>query len=284
MANQGVPHLFAHGSKLSEKIAKSRKRGDDSLDQLWQVYEDWKQQSLAVPTRDRKGISALVDHLNTYKSRAEPILDKRDNSAQEVLVSSILEEFMEHLFAQIDELAGEYATVRQPAKAYLELTFHPRNLESLVATPEYTVRTKDHDFVIGGAATLTVLSTASQKSSPTPIVIPAVAVECKRYLERNMLDECAGTAERVKRATPYCLYVVVSEYLKMDDGSPELTAIDEVFVLRKQRNSARNAKGFIPNPICDQLVWELYELVTSHLRKIWWDPRSALTTGRLFNR
>ena len=60
-------------------------------------------------------------------------------------------------------------------------------------------------------------------------MVPAVAIECKRYLERNMLDECAGTAEKIKRATPYCLYLVVAEYLKMDDAAPEMSRIEEIF-------------------------------------------------------
>ena len=92
------------------------------------------------------------------------------------------------------------------------------------------------------------------------MVVPAVAIECKRYLERNMLDECSGTAERVKRATPYCLYVVVSEYLKMDNARPELSRIDEIYVMRKQRNSERGASDFVAKPIDHTLVFDLYEL------------------------
>jgi hypothetical protein len=44
--------------------------------------------------------------------------------------------------------------------------------------------------------------------SDKTIFVPAVALECKRHLERNTLAECAGLAARVKRATPYCLCVV----------------------------------------------------------------------------
>ena len=115
------------------------------------------------------------------------------------------------------------------------------------------------------------------------VVVPAVAIECKRYLERNMLDECSGTAEKVKKATPYCLYFIVAEYLKMDDCRPELSKIDEIYILRRQRNSDRLAKNFIPNPIYGDLVWDVYSRVLAHLGRIWWDPNSALETGKLFN-
>jgi hypothetical protein len=98
-----------------------------------------------------------------------------------------------------------------------------------------------------------------------------------------MLDECSGTAARVKAATPYCLYVVVAEYLKMDDCRPELSKIDEIYVLRKQRNSERLAVGFKPNPIDSILVWDLHEMVAKHLSKIWWDPESGVRVGKMFN-
>ena len=99
-----------------------------------------------------------------------------------------------------------------------------------------------------------------------------------------MLDECAGTAEKVKRATPYAIYFVVAEYLKMDDAAPEISLIDEIFVLRKQRNSERSDAAFKPNPIDATLVWEIYELSIRHLKKVWWDPDSALKTGKAFGR
>jgi hypothetical protein len=69
----------------------------------------------------------------------------------------------------------------------------------------------------------------------------------------------------------------------MDDASPELTQIDEIFILRKQRNSERSEKGFVAKPIDGELVIALYDMVLQHLRRIWWDPQSALTNGRLFN-
>jgi len=98
-----------------------------------------------------------------------------------------------------------------------------------------------------------------------------------------MLDECAGTAARIKRVTPYTLFVVVAEYLKMDQSTPELSRIDEIYILRRQRNSARNAPGFVPLPIGADLVWDLYQRVRLHLERVWWDPDSALTRGKVFN-
>ena len=83
---------------------------------------------------------------------------------------------------------------------------------------------------------------------------------------------------------PYCRYTVIAEYLKMDEAFPELTKIDQIFILRKQRNSDRLAPDFVPNPISEQLVCDIYKETIQHLKKIWWDPESVLKTGKLFDR
>jgi hypothetical protein len=69
----------------------------------------------------------------------------------------------------------------------------------------------------------------------------------------------------------------------MDDASPEVSLIDEIYVIRKQRNSDRLAAGFRPNPIYDDLICEIYDHCLSHLKKVWWDPNSGITTGKMFN-
>ena len=229
---------------------------------------------MAVVGRDKKHVEELVKLPNSYKDSVEPIFDRRSNSAQEVLQPSILEEFMEHMFAPTEAVIGD-SGVRAPAAGYLDLVFHPRSIETLFKTPEYTVRTKDHDFVIGSHIEMRLISPAGGNPQNKRLVLPAVALEVKRYLERDMLDECSGTPALVKAATPYCLFVVIAEYLKMDDCRPELSKIDEIYVLRKQRNSDRLAADLKPNPIDADLVWDLYQMVWQHLRKLWWDSSIA---------
>lgn len=279
VVTEPLPRVFSHGSKLRNKVAS-----DSSLEPLLKSYHAWKDKSLAIENREVDDVKALTDLLNEYKGAVEAILDARPNSAQEVLQPSIIEEFFEYLFCKLDSSLKMPIPIREPASGYLELVFHPKSLSSLVSTPEYTARAKDHDFVIGGKINLTIQGHFSREEKRNEVVIPAVAFECKRYLERNMLDECAGTADMVKRATPYCRYVVVAEYLKMDEALPELTKIDQIFVLRKQKNSDRIAEDFVQKPIDGQLVWELYQETIQHLRRIWWDPESVLKTGKLFDR
>ncbi|WP_394127295.1 Bpu10I family restriction endonuclease [Vibrio hepatarius] len=275
------PTTYIHGSKLRKKVSKIKNK-DDSLFGCLEKYEIWKEKSLSVKTRDQAGIELLVQYLNEYKSYSEAIFDQRINSAQEVLQPSILEEFFEYLFCNISEVIGT-DMLRKPAKGFVDLIFNPSSIESLLDVPEYTVRKKDHDFVLGSNLKLSIGSTSTGNQVQSDIVIPSIAIECKRYLERNMLDECSGTAEKVKRATPYCKYFVVAEFLKMDKAAPEMSLIDEIYVLRRQRNSERSSKDFVPNPIYADLVIDLYSQCINHLKKIWWDPESALKEGKVFN-
>ena len=271
------PQLYIHGTKLQNKVVTC-----PELAPLWDEYVKWRDNSLSVSGRDRDSVDHLVELLNQYKSRVEPVLDRRPNSAQEVLQPSILEEFFEYLFCRIEQQVGEQL-LRRPSSAFIDLVFNPKDLHSLANRPDHTIRRKDQDFIIGSSVVITFTVEGKKETTNDTVVVPAVAIECKRYLERNMLDECSGTAEKVKKATPYCLYFVVAEYLKMDDCRPELSKIDEIYVLRKQRNSDRLVKDFKPNPIHPELIWDIYARVMMHLKKLWWNPDSALTTGKLFN-
>lgn len=187
-----------------------------------------------------------------------------------------------YLFCRLDaEL--QLSVLRRPDSGFIDLAFNPKSLRDLMSSPDYTIRRKDHDFVIGASIEMQLTVPGGNPTQRDTLVIPAVAIECKRYLERNMLDECSGTAEKIKKATPYCLYIVAAEYLKMDDAAPELSRIDEIYILRKQRNSERLAVGFMPNPIYADLVVEIYRQVQRHLNRVWWDPQSAITNGKAFN-
>jgi len=271
------PQVYVHGSKLLRKVVSSTE-----LTPVVALYEMWKSSSLAVEGRTDADISLLVSYLNEYKNAAEPIFDARSNSAQEVLQPSIIEEFFEYLFCRLDsELQVD--VLRRPESGFIDLAFNPKSLKDLMTAPDYTIRRKDHDFIIGASVEMQLKVPGAAVAQNDTLVIPAVAIECKRYLERNMLDECSGTAEKVKQATPYCLYIVVAEYLKMDDAAPELSRIDEIYILRKQKNSERISAGFVANPIYPDLVVEIYRQIQRHLSRVWWDPQSALTTGKAFN-
>jgi len=271
------PQVYIHGTKLKNKILTT-----PVLLPLLEIYEHWKNRSLAVEGRTDEDINLLTRYLNEYKLAVEPIFDSRPNSAQEMLQPSIIEEFFEYLFCKIDaEL--QLPVLRRPASGYIGLAFNPKSFRDLMTKPDFTIRKKDHDFVIGACVEMQLTVTGENLTQRDTLVIPSVAIECKRYLERNMLDECSGTADTIKKTTPYCLYIIVAEFLKMDDASPELSQVDEIYILRKQKNSERSVLNSTINPIYAELIVDIYRQVQRHLNRVWWDPMSALTTGKAFN-
>jgi len=287
----------AHGPALKNKALETN---DDGLKSVLADYDIFIAAAESIkfdisnPEAIRSAVIKLTQALNVYRSRAIPILEARDNSGQENLRSSILEEFFQLLLfpltAEIRKI-HESAVTLGKANSYVGLTFTPRSFQSLFDNPAPAVHTKDQDFVLGCAVQLSSsikgpnTKERLKSSSSAEVVVPVVAIECKTYIERNMLDSCAGTAKRLKAAMPYCLYLVAAEYMKMDDAYPELTDIDEVFILTKQSNAARlRQKSSTPHPICEDLMLDIFHHVSTHLNKIWWSPEDALVRGRIINR
>lgn len=86
---------------------------------------------------------------------------------------------------------------------------------------------------------------------------------------------------------PYCLNNVVSEYLKMKEANPELTDIDEVYILCKAKNSEREKlrrANLPPHPLDKNLVIDLFNRVNRHLNRLWWVPEEALKRGKIIGR
>ena len=242
---------------------------------------------LSIDSLNSEDITRIVAALNAYRATAIPVFDTLDNAGQKALGYTIMEEFFYLLFNKKIQLMN----ITHPnlfvgkGNSYVSLSFTPASFDDLFHNPNAYIHTKDQDFVLGANIELTITSDGHRKVKST--VIPVVAIECKTYLERNMLDACAATASRLKSAMPYCIYIVAAEYLKMTDASPELTDIDEVYVLCRAKNSEREMRkrnGQPPFNIDADLIIDLYNRVSKHLNSIWWNPDEAVTLGKIINR
>lgn len=283
--------LGAHGPVLQKKCDSSQ---DNELRKLFDVYQKFilDLENITFNINDesssKQAIYLLTDKLNDYRNIALPILENRDNSGQENLRSTILEEFFQLLiFPLTKEIQKSFneSLVLGKANSYVGLTFTPKSFISLFEKPTPSIHTKDQDFVLGCNIQVSteVKSNLGNSLPKTDVVIPVIAIECKTYIEKNMLDSCAGTAKRLKNAMPYCLYIVAAEYMKMEDAYPELTDIDEVFILTKEANSSRDKKK-PPHPLQPDLIYDIFQICQRHLNKIWWSPEEALLRGRVINR
>ena len=297
MTKFGCFGTLAHGPVLQNKCRESPMA---ELDAVLKAYKIFFTDATAITfdineaNSKNKAIELLTSYLNVYREVALPILEARRNSGQENLRSSILEEFFQILLypltASVINRHPQALTLGK-ANSYVSLTFTPRSFSALFENPVPYIHTKDQDFVLGCAVELSsrIRGTQTEGNSPnvTEVVIPVIAIECKTYIEKNMLDSCVGTAKRLKSAMPYCLYIVAAEYMKMEEAYPELTDINELFILTKASNADRlrfKDQGETPHPIDAKLIQDIFDMVSSHLDKIWWSPEDALARGKVIGR
>lgn len=100
-----------------------------------------------------------------------------------------------------------------------------------------------------------------------------MAIECKTYLDKTMLQDVSTAAEQLKQRNPNAMYIVVSEWLKLTDSvNLKKFKIDEIFVLRKQKNTDREFRyesSYQKNPIYPEVVFSCFNLVREFLTTDW---------------
>lgn len=276
-----------HGNVLNEYAHRQNGQTKVIFDAIITAYEEYRTNVDSVCELNNEEIHRIVGHLNSYRKIAIPVFDNVPNAGQTGLGSTIMEEFFYLLFKKKMDLMGlgHDNIFLGKGTSYVSLSFTPSSFRSVFENPNANIHTKDQDFVLG--ANVEIQITADGNPQNTPTVIPIVAIECKTYLERNMLDSCAATARRLKSAMPYCVYIVASEYMKMSDASPELTDIDEVYILCKAKNADRERRkrnNEEPFEIDPELIVDLFERVERHLNAIWWKPDEAVAIGKIINR
>ena len=147
----------------------------------------------------------------------------------------------------------------------------------MLKRPYAGIERKDHDFVIGvtieasfhsaippqqseGGKVQLVMEepedygevTVTQNSETHLFDVPAIAIECKTYLDKNMLEGSSRSAEELKARNPNGLYMVVMEWIKLADAvNLRKYKVDQIYVLRRQKNTDRDKRylaGYVKNP------------------------------------
>ena len=124
-----------------------------------------------------------------------------------------------------------------------------------------------------GQLTSTINSTFICKDQDTgesySLDIPAVAIECKTYLDKTMLEGASTAAHQLNIRNPNSLYIVVSEWLKLTESvNLQKYFVDQIYVLRKQKNTDREfryADTYEKNPIYSDVVEHFFNTVRDHL-------------------
>lgn len=301
---------LVHGSNLEQKENhRTKYRSDQSRRYLREIrieYDKWHMDNMALigsvsasSEEDEDIIRKRVDLLSTYKDFVDQqhyaeAFDSRSN-----LHSSVLEEFLYYLFKDLVSDFGKHALIGK-SHTFKDIFFVPPRYSEMLKRPYGRIERKDHDFVIGatiqasfeagtppeqddttGGQQLMLKEepenyaevTVSGNTETHLFDIPAVAVECKTYLDKTMLEGSSRAAEDLKARNPNSLYIVVMEWIKLtSDVNLRKYKVDQIYVLRQQKNTDREfryADNYIKNSINSQVVWHLFDTVRRHLTADW---------------
>jgi hypothetical protein len=128
--------------------------------------------------------------------------------------------------------------------------------------------------------------TLSFKDVAIEFWIPAVCVEVKTNIDKNMLSGIESSVETLKRTFPRTKYYAIGEYsdFQIDAQNYAATGIDEILIVRQQKRSAVRRSPGARNPIGEILLTSFLAEVRSHLLESMQTHKNLATrlpTGRL---
>lgn len=275
--------VYVHGDNILQKENHDTKYRDavsrQYLREIRIKYEEWKAANLALsgPIRqprdtDQNIIEERTRLFNEYKDFLDQQIYAEHFDSRSNLHSSVLEEFMYYLFKDLILDYSEHALIGK-SHAFKDIFFRSDNYESMITSPNTLIEKKDHDFVIGSTINARFQCSGMDIFDEVSFDIPAVAIECKTYLDKTMLEGSSTAGEQLKSRNPNALYIVVAERLKLTEAvNLKKYKVDQIYVLRKQRNTDREYRyleRYIANPIYADVVWHLFNTVREYLSMDW---------------
>lgn len=275
--------MLVHGSNLEQKENSDDKYTDREskkfLKEIRAEYNNWKNanEKLKGPfvkphEKDAKVLTERLNLFSIYKDfiDQQKYAEKFDSRGN--LHSSVLEEFMYYLFR---DLVFEFSKLALLGKSHTfkDIFFNAPNYKAMVTNPYLHMEKKDHDFAIGVNINAKVSCAGNDKEDHYVFQIPAVAIECKTYLDKTMLEGSSTAAEQLKHRNPNAIYIVVAEWLKLTEQvNLRKFKVDQIYIIRKQKNTDREYRydeKYIKNPVYIDVIQHLYDTVRNHLIMDW---------------
>jgi len=272
-----------HGDNLKQKEGHPAKYRDAQsrvfLGEIRPMYDRWADENnklkgpvAKVSAKDRGVIDERVRLFSEYKDFLDQQKYAEQFDSRSNLHSSVLEEFVFYLFRDLVASFGK-APVIGKSHTFKDIFFFAQDFKSMVEEPSVRIEEKDHDFVIGVSIETKMKCRGADTVRTLDLEVPAVAIECKTYLDKTMLEGSSTAAEQLKVRSPNALYVVLAEWLKLTEAvNLKKYKVDQIYVLRKQKNTDREFRfldGYKKNPVSGDVVWHLFSLVRAHLTEPW---------------
>lgn len=273
--------MLVHGDNIAQKelIVTPKSKNGKLLKEIRMKYNEWREanEKLIGPTATcTDGDHAIIEErtrlLNEYKDFIDQQVYAEAFDSRGKLHSSVLEEFVYYLFRDLVASISSTALIGK-SHAYKDIFYNSQSFSDMVKEPSFHIEKKDHDFVIGVDIDATFKCKGEDTVQTESLQIPAVAIECKTYLDKTMLEGASNGAAQLYVVNPNAMYIVLSEWLKLtDDINLRKYKVDQIYVLRKQKNTDRKYR-FLPtyykNPIYTDVVEHLFNVVRTHLTSAW---------------
>lgn len=289
--------MFVHGDNLARKEIEYASDATLSgyLRQIRARYDQWKTDNMnligpvSTPSDDDSSIIAeRVRLFNEYKDFIDQKIYAEAFDSRSNLHSSVLEEFCYYLFKDLVADISATALIGK-SHAFKDIFYNSTSYTEMVTKPCFLIEKKDHDFVIGVSVEARFKCEGTFDVQSETLQIPAVAIECKTYLDKTMLEGASTAAAQLLVVNPNAIYIVLSEWLKLtDDVNLKKFKVDQIYILRKQKNTDRKYRllpGYVKNPIYADVVENMFNMVRNHLTTEWNNSNSqGLERGYLIQR
>ncbi len=228
--------------------------------------------NVSLSENDSAIITERVKLLNEYKDFLDQQHYAEKFDSRSNLHSTVLEEFMYFLFRDLVLGISKNALIGK-SHSFKDVFFRAPSYKEMLIAPNALFEIKDHDFAIGVSVKTSMKCQGSAISEDHDWDIPAIAIECKTYLDKTMLQDVSTAAEQLKQKNPNAMYIVVAEWLKLTESvNLKKYKIDQIYVLRKQKNTDREFRyyaSYQKNPIYEDVVIHCFNTVREFLTDNW---------------
>lgn len=206
--------------------------------------------------------------LNKYLADLDAFSVKNKLSINGELKTKFVEEFSCYFLANISEMQN-YDVFNEGIFAGLKIK------------PDYTYEPikKDVDFCIGRKEVLSI------GKNSCDIIIPAISIEFKSYIDSTMLGEVMHTAGKLKGANPRSkayLVTMVNSFASEHVFEAEYdSSLDEIIVLSPLKRKSENGKTITPIQFYPEGLKEYWNVISEALKVIAVDC-AVPEMGRLF--
>jgi len=243
---ENLSEKCTHGKNILAKLKQKDKYKNVNFNYFLELYKNF-YNSMQEDLNTK--IEAFITYKEAIKNSNHPF------TSQSKFEPTILEEFLYHLFKELENKNIKVGKI----KAYSNLYFSPKNLEEFKIKNFIKINTKDQDFAIYKKVLFN-----DEYNEKYQIFVPVVAIECKTYLDKTMLEGAIATAEKIKFGNPHCKFFIVTETYEVDyKVDPATSRIDNIFVLKKGGRDKRNDK------ISKDVILLLYNEVKKFLNSNW---------------